>query len=64
MSATELGVGDPIVGTAATYIGPLERQHMTSSAFRAASDNTRVTATHWHIAAANGLGGALTAWTG
>ncbi len=37
-------------------IGPLEERYRRSAAFRAASDQTRVTATHWHIAAANGLG--------
>src|ERR1700712_1363111 len=56
MSVTELGFGDPIAGATPASIGPLEQHHLKSSAFRAASDNTRVTATHWHIAAANGLG--------
>jgi len=37
-------------------IGPLEERYRKSAAFRAASDGTRVTRTHWHIAAANGLG--------
>ncbi|WP_428485107.1 MFS transporter [Rhodopila sp.] len=37
-------------------IGPLEEQYRRSAAFRAASDQTRVTPTHWHIAVANGLG--------
>ena len=37
-------------------IGPLEARYRQSAAFRAASDQTRVTATHWHIAVANGLG--------
>lgn len=37
-------------------IGPLEERHRRSAAFRAASDGGRVTATHWHIAVANGLG--------
>lgn len=36
--------------------GPLEQRHRRSATFRNASDNTRITATHWHIAAANGLG--------
>jgi MFS family permease len=36
--------------------GPLERRHLQSAAFRAASDNQNVTATHYHIAIANGLG--------
>jgi len=42
------------VGQAA--IGPLEQQYRQSAAFRAASDQSRVTSTHWHIAIANGLG--------
>ena len=37
-------------------IGPLETRHRRSQAFRNASDQTRVTATHWHIAVSNGLG--------
>jgi MFS family permease len=36
--------------------GPLEERYRQSAAFRAASDQTRVTPTHWHIAVANGLG--------
>ncbi len=37
--------------------GPLEQSYRErSAAFRAASDTTRVTRTHWHIAIANGLG--------
>lgn len=37
-------------------IGPLEARYRSSPAFRAASDQTRLTPTHWHIAVANGLG--------
>jgi hypothetical protein len=37
--------------------GPLEQQYLDrSAAFRDASDASRVTRTHWHIAIANGLG--------
>jgi MFS family permease len=36
--------------------GPLEERYRQSAAFRAASDQTNVTPTHWHIAVANGLG--------
>ena len=36
--------------------GSLEERHRASAAFRAASDQTRVTPTHIHIAVANGLG--------
>ncbi|HEY1932558.1 MAG TPA: MFS transporter [Acetobacteraceae bacterium] len=42
---------------AAPAIGSIEKRYRTrSAAFRAASDPTRVTRTHWHIAIANGLG--------
>ena len=38
--------------------GPLEQSYRArSAAFRAASNSTRVTRTHWHIAIANGLVG-------
>jgi MFS family permease len=37
-------------------VGPLEQRYRRSAAFRDASDDSRVTPTHWHIAAANGLG--------
>ncbi|MGH7212958.1 MAG: MFS transporter [Acetobacteraceae bacterium] len=37
-------------------IGLLEEQYRRSAALRAASDAARLTPTHWHIAAANGLG--------
>jgi MFS transporter, putative metabolite:H+ symporter len=37
-------------------IGPLEARHMGSRLYRNATDSTRVTTTHWHIAWANGLG--------
>ncbi len=50
MSAGGMGI------TVEPIVGPLEQRYRQSSAFRAASDATRVTRTHWHIAAANGLG--------
>ena len=37
-------------------VGSLEERYRESAAFRAASDQTRVTRTHIHIAIANGLG--------
>lgn len=40
----------------ATIVGPLEARYRESAAFRNASDQTQVTATHWHIAVSNGLG--------
>jgi MFS family permease len=39
-----------------TVIGPLEQSYRASEAFRNASDQTKVTSTHYHIAIANGLG--------
>ena len=40
-------------------VGPFERPYMRSQAYRNARDQTRVTRTHYHIAAANGLGWAF-----
>src|SRR5215467_7099448 len=37
-------------------VGPLETKHLNSQLYRNAADAHRVTATHWHIAWANGLG--------
>ncbi|MBS0644151.1 MAG: MFS transporter [Acetobacteraceae bacterium] len=54
MSVTQAGMGESYAGS--REVGPLEQRHMQSAAFRAASDNTKVTPTHWHIAVANGLG--------
>ncbi len=56
MSASQATSADSFVDTSPVQAGPLERHHMQSAAFRAASDNTTVTATHYHIAIANGLG--------
>jgi MFS family permease len=48
-------VAEPSVGTEAV-VGPLEARHLESRLYRNAADTSRVTATHWHIAWANGLG--------
>jgi MFS family permease len=40
----------------AAAIGPLEARHLRSRFYRNAADASRITATHWHIAWANGLG--------
>ena len=41
----------------AEITGPIEQSYRErSAAFRAASDSTRLSRTHWHIAIANGLG--------
>ena len=47
-----------VVNVAAETVEPgsLEERYRASAAFRAASDQTRVTPTHIHIAVANGLG--------
>ena len=37
-------------------VGPLEHRYRAQENFRNASDQSRVTRTHWHIAVANGLG--------
>ena len=37
-------------------VGPLEARHLGSRLYRNASDPSRITSTHWHIAWANGLG--------
>ncbi len=42
--------------TVDAIVGPLEQRYRESPTFRNASDTTRLTRTHWHIAAANGLG--------
>ncbi len=36
--------------------GPLEERHLRSPIYRNATNTTRLTSTHWHIAWANGLG--------
>src|SRR6202048_4823225 len=41
---------------AAAAVGPLEAQHRSSRSYRNACETSRLTATHWHIAWANGLG--------
>jgi MFS family permease len=56
MSASQALSGVAIGADGDAGIGPLEEKHLRSANFRAASDTTRITATHWHIAAANGLG--------
>ena len=42
--------------TAVEAAGPLERQHLQHANYRAVTDNSKLTPTHWHIALANGLG--------
>jgi MFS family permease len=53
-------MADPLVAAPASaallVAGPLEAQHLSSRLYRNVADAGRVTATHWHIAWANGLG--------
>jgi MFS family permease len=53
-------MADPLVAAPASAAlaasGPLEAQHLSSRFYRNVADTGRVTATHWHIAWANGLG--------
>ena len=37
-------------------VGPLERKHLQNANYRAVSDGTKLSKTHWHIAIANALG--------
>src|SRR5580658_2415630 len=53
MSATSLAP------PTSNVVGPLEQRYRRDANFRNASDQTRVTRTHWHIAVANGLGWAF-----
>jgi len=47
---------DSVFAGGAEDPGPLEARHMASQHYRNATEPTRVTSTHWHIAWANGLG--------
>ena len=42
--------------SAGEQIGPLEQKHLLNANYRAVTDGTEVSKTHWHIAAANALG--------
>src|ERR1700682_6119136 len=47
-AATAIPADDPI--------GPLEQRHLQFANYRAVTDGTKLSRTHWHIAAANALG--------
>jgi MFS family permease len=53
-------MADPLIAAPASVAlvaaGPLEAQHLGSRFYRNVAGTGRVTATHWHIAWANGLG--------
>jgi MFS transporter, putative metabolite:H+ symporter len=52
---SDVAAGAPDIGSDAV-VGPLEAYHLRSRVYRNATDTTRLTSTHWHIAWANGLG--------
>src|SRR6185437_15557438 len=53
----ELAMSSSGAIASAEITGPIEHSYRErSAAFRAASDSTRLSRTHWHIAIANGLG--------
>src|ERR1700760_409178 len=47
---------DALSAPVAEDIGPLEQKHLLNANYRAVTDGTEVSKTHWHIAAANALG--------
>ena len=53
-SITADGMAAPAANPAAEQIGPLEQQHLQYANYRAVTDGTEVSKTHWHIAVANG----------
>src|ERR1017187_318390 len=55
-SITADGIAAPAASPAGGQIGPLEQKHLQYANFRAVTDGTGVSKTHWHIAAANALG--------
>jgi MFS family permease len=57
----EIATMGDVLATAAVagtveFAGPLEADHLRSHNYRNVADSSRITATHWHIAWANGLG--------
>ena len=47
-AAAAIPAGEPV--------GPLEQEHLQYANYRAVSDGTKLSKTHWHIATANALG--------
>jgi MFS family permease len=50
------GVAAPAASPPGGPIGPLEQKHLQYANYRAVADGADLSKTHWHIAAANGLG--------
>jgi hypothetical protein len=55
-SITADGIAAPAANPAGEPIGPLEQKHLQFANYRAVTDDTEVSKTHWHIATANALG--------
>jgi MFS family permease len=50
------GIATPAANPAGAPVGPLEQKHLQFANYRAVTDGTEVSKTHWHIATANALG--------
>src|SRR6201995_2451434 len=55
-SITADGMAAPAASASGEAIGPLEQKHLQHANYRAVTDGTEVSKTHWHIAMANALG--------
>ena len=55
-SITADGLAAPAAGLAGGEVGPLEQKHLQYANYRAVTDGTEISKTHWHIASANALG--------
>ena len=55
-SITADDIAAPVAGPASPEIGALERRHLQYASYRAVASGTKISRTHWHIAAANALG--------
>ncbi len=62
-SITADGMSAPAADSAGNEVGPLEQHHLQYANFRAVSDGTELSKTHWHIALPTHSAGVLTAWT-
>jgi MFS family permease len=50
------GLAAPATGLAGGEVGPLEQKYLQYPNYRAVTDGTEISKTHWHIATANALG--------
>ena len=55
-SITADSIAAPAANPAGEPVGPLEQKHLQFANYRAVTDGTEVSKTHWHIATANALG--------